>query len=78
MARNPDRIDGIIETLRAAWKMNPDWRLGQLVYNAAGSDPFYTEDDTMQDRLLQIIGSAGCQHPGIMRGMICSTCGVAV
>jgi hypothetical protein len=52
--RDPDRIDPLIETLRARWKEHPDWRLGQLIANAVRAetgrvncDPFYIEDDEM-------------------------------
>jgi hypothetical protein len=31
--RDPNRIDGIIERLRAVWKRRPHMRLGQLVAN---------------------------------------------
>jgi hypothetical protein len=33
--RDPNRIDRIIEYLRQAWHRNPDWRLNQLIINAA-------------------------------------------
>jgi len=33
--RDPNRIDRIIELLRQAWHRNPDWRLNQLIINAA-------------------------------------------
>jgi uncharacterized protein YihD (DUF1040 family) len=33
--RDPNRIDGIIERLRAVWKRRPHMRLGQLVANGA-------------------------------------------
>jgi len=26
------------------WFQHPDWRLGQLIWNMAGRDPFYIED----------------------------------
>ena len=42
--RNPDRIPEIIELLQKAWELVPDWRLGQLIYNMAGKDPFYMEE----------------------------------
>ena len=47
--RNPERIDRIIEKLREAWKIVPDWRLGQLVSNLQGpgvQDVFFLEDDS--------------------------------
>lgn len=45
--RNPDRIDGFLETLGRAWKRVPDWRFFQLICNiqrAMNSDGFYLED----------------------------------
>lgn len=33
--RDHKRIDRILEHVRTFWKENPDWRLGQLVVNAA-------------------------------------------
>lgn len=33
--RDPDRIDAIIERLRAVWKRHPYMRIGQLVGNGA-------------------------------------------
>lgn len=44
MPRNPNRIDPILRELGRLWKMLPDMRLGQLVYNIAGRDPFHIED----------------------------------
>jgi hypothetical protein len=29
--RDPDRIDGVIDAFRKAWKQQPDLRLGQLI-----------------------------------------------
>ena len=31
--RDPNRIDSVIEKLRALWKTQPDMRLGQLLVN---------------------------------------------
>lgn len=31
--RNPERIDKVLDKLRAIWKQHPDLRFGQLVYN---------------------------------------------
>lgn len=56
--RNPDRIDSIMKILTELWKAHPDWRLCQLINNAADShkreieglltwdddDLFYLED----------------------------------
>ena len=35
--RDPDRIPPAVEALSSAWEAHPDWRLGQLVYNAAAT-----------------------------------------
>jgi hypothetical protein len=53
--RDPERIDPMIEELRAFWHKHPDWRLAQIVCNAANSsepipsrwDPFYVEDEDL-------------------------------
>lgn len=45
--RNPDRITPTLEAVEAFWRLHPDWRLGQLVFNLAGRDPFYIEDDDL-------------------------------
>lgn len=52
--RNPNRIDRICGLLSEVWKQNPDWRLGQLIYNivraSKGSSAplFYIEDDELE------------------------------
>ena len=50
--RDPQRIDPVIDALRAAWKRQPDMRLGQLIQAVAYSDPrdpYYLEDDVWLD-----------------------------
>ena len=45
--RDPEHIARIIAKLELAWKLVPDWRLGQLISNLQGPgvfDAFYTED----------------------------------
>jgi uncharacterized protein YihD (DUF1040 family) len=52
--RNPNRIDGVIETLRAAWKICPDLRLGQLLLattDDVAPKAFYREDDVWIEKL---------------------------
>jgi uncharacterized protein YihD (DUF1040 family) len=50
--RDPARIDRMLELLRAAWKRNPDLRLLQLFLNLRlPGDPYYTEDDWLEDEL---------------------------
>ena len=56
--RDPERIDEIIEELRAAWKKMPDMRLGQLVSVAAwiGNNRKYGDDETFSiedDKMLE-------------------------
>ena len=53
--RNPDRIPEIIELLQKAWELVPDWRLGQLIYNMAGKDPFYMEEKELKEKLEHLI-----------------------
>ena len=42
--RNPERIPKVLRELGELWKKHPDWRLGQLVFNIVGRDPFHIED----------------------------------
>lgn len=50
------RIAAVLEKLGELWEENPDWRLGQLVYNIARQDRslppcpglFYIEDDELE------------------------------
>jgi hypothetical protein len=60
---DPARIDGVLLAVSAAWRANPDLRLGQLVVNAAGdTDPFYIEDDKLLASLNAIADGPG--YPG--------------
>ena len=45
--RDPERIPEILERIRKVWSQAPDLRLGQMIVNAAGRDPFYVEDEDM-------------------------------
>jgi hypothetical protein len=50
--RDPKRIEIIIEQLRAVWLLEPDLRLGQLVFNASrlseqDQEIFHIEDDRL-------------------------------
>lgn len=54
MPRDINRIDPFMQELSGIWKNNcPDWRFGQLMFNAArvmeshGTDIFYMEDDEL-------------------------------
>lgn len=58
--RDPSRIPVVIEALWRAWEANPDWRLGQLIFNAARPTPpsptlFYMEDDVLMRRLQDFV-----------------------
>ena len=52
--RDPKRIDKFCRQLASIWKMVPDWRFGQLIFNAFSEmnmDPFYKEDEDMLEYL---------------------------
>lgn len=55
MARDPDRIDDILEQLEDYWEDHPDLRLGQIVSNIAQKegvdDPFFIEDEELLEGL---------------------------
>ena len=59
--RDPARINEMLELLRSVWTLEPDLRLGQLVYNAARirdpelSDVFSTEDSSLQKGLVRYL-----------------------
>lgn len=66
--RDPARIDEMVELLRQVWHLEPDLRLGQLVYNAARmrdvelQDVFSIEDASLRKglaRYLQVIQIGG-------------------
>ena len=42
--RNPERISKVLRELEVLWSRHPDWRLGQLIFNIPGRDPFFIED----------------------------------
>ena len=38
--------------MEVVWSKNPDWRLGQLIFNITGrSNLFYVEDDDLENLL---------------------------
>lgn len=49
--RDPERISRICQKLEQTWKMFPDMRLGQLITNILGTDPFYIEDDEAEKKI---------------------------
>jgi hypothetical protein len=63
MARDPKRIDEILNRLKRLWLCYPDLRFGQLVSNIISGKPqpqFYIEDDefvtAIEDYQKQISG----------------------
>lgn len=46
--RNPGAA---LSALRAACMTHPDQRMGQVIVNALGADPFYVEDDDAEAKL---------------------------
>ncbi|KKM99040.1 hypothetical protein LCGC14_1151780 [marine sediment metagenome] len=49
--RDPERIDRLLSKVGEWWKVNPEWRLGQLLVIAArqgNHDVFYLEDDDLE------------------------------
>ncbi|VXB60840.1 DUF1040 family protein [Massilia sp. 9I] len=59
--RDPARIDEVLELLREVWTLEPDLRLGQLIYNAARirepglSDVFSIEDSSLYKGLVRYL-----------------------
>lgn len=59
MARDPNRIDQLIQLLREYWHRCPDLRLGQIVCNLAEiprdgqtkCDPYFVRDEVLSQRL---------------------------
>ena len=54
--RSPERIDRVVDLLRQAWHLQPDFRLTQLVMALTdnpedGSAVWQTEDDVMERKL---------------------------
>lgn len=56
--RDPGRIDDMLELLRKIWQLEPDLRLGQLIFNAARireselRDVYSIEDGTLRKGLV--------------------------
>lgn len=50
--RGPNRIGRIMPKLLEYWQKHPDLRFGQILSNLSGGDnPFYIEDDVIEERL---------------------------
>jgi len=60
--RDPARIDRMLGLIRKVWYDVPDLRLTQLIMNELqmNSDPYYVEDETLEDAL-----KLYCQDRGI-------------
>ena len=59
--RDPKRINDFCDELKKMWYKVPDWRFGQLMYNALNAvelrtnhDLFYIEDDEMLKELKEL------------------------
>ena len=50
--REPERIDRMLQHLRALWHANPDQRFGQLVVNVLGEESLWLVEDDLSERLL--------------------------
>jgi hypothetical protein len=49
-AKTPEQKRDVVERVLACWLKCDHLRLGQLLCNAAGGDPFYTEDFELAQR----------------------------
>ncbi len=60
--RDPARIDRMLELVKKIWHDAPDLRLTQIIMNALrmNSDPYYVEDDKLEDAL-----KSDCKEKGI-------------
>jgi hypothetical protein len=61
VSRPIDRIAPMLAEVERVWRAHPDWRLGQVIGNAAREpghgayrDPFNVEDDAMWQGLMAI------------------------
>lgn len=54
--RDINRIEPFLDKLEELWKLNPDIRFGQMVYNLTrGIDLFNIEDSKMLDIINQLL-----------------------
>lgn len=57
--RDPKRMPTILGLLGQVWLIYPDWRLGQVVFNATGVyDCFHVEDDELEAGLRRLLAEA--------------------
>jgi uncharacterized protein YihD (DUF1040 family) len=55
MAKNPERIDRMVELIKKKWKANPDLRLCQLLGNCFDTlDLYYVEDSDLEKQLKEV------------------------
>lgn len=60
--RDPERINIVLDRVQEYWKLNPDFRLGQILCYTSflsneNADPFYLEDDKLIVILDDLIAS---------------------
>lgn len=66
--RDPDRIPEILELLGEIWRLEPDLRLGQLIFNAARiredgiEDVFSIEDPVLRKGLIRYLELIKSRH----------------
>lgn len=55
--RDPERIPKVLGLLEKAWKLSPDFRLGQMIFSITKGreDNFYTEDEELTKFLEEFI-----------------------
>ena len=66
--RRPERIEPMLELLREAWLLAPNWRLTQLVINASDTNHncgpvFHLSDQEMERRLKRLISGLRNMKP---------------
>ena len=67
--RDPNRIDIILNEIRARWTSSPDLRLGQIIVNAVSHnkvseitvrDISLIEDDQLLEKLNEVFNNSSC------------------
>lgn len=74
--RNPERIPTILKAIEEVWRQHPDWRLGQLLFNALrghghpglGKEQvarllYYQEDEKLLEDLQALEKHIGASRP---------------
>jgi hypothetical protein len=54
--RDINHMNDLLDEIRYYWRQHPDMRLGQLIVNAVGDDPFYVSDEDLVQRLKAFSG----------------------